>query len=56
MKDAKENSVQWTDWNSNRERIKFDKLDKHSSSTKIISLLLIIINASCQESAPTIHV
>jgi len=41
MKDVKENSVQWTDWGSNREYF------KHSSSTK----LLIIINASYQENA-----
>jgi len=42
----KENSVQWTDWDSYRECLIFDKVGKYSSSTKIISLLLIIINAS----------
>jgi len=25
MKDVKENSVQWTDWDSNRDYLKFDK-------------------------------
>jgi len=55
MKDVKENSVQWTDWDSNRECLKFDKVSKHSSSTKII--LLIFINASYQENAlPAIHI
>jgi len=29
MKDVKENSVQWTDWGSNRECLKFDKVGKH---------------------------
>ena len=33
MKDVKENSVQWTGWDSNRECLKFDKVGKHSSST-----------------------
>jgi len=28
MKDEKENLVQWTDWDSNRERLKFDKVGK----------------------------
>jgi len=55
MKYAKENSVQWTDWDSNRERLKFDEVGKHSSSTKII--LLLIISASYQENAlPAIHI
>jgi len=36
MKDVKEHSVQWTHWDSNRECLKFDKVGKHSSSTKII--------------------
>jgi len=36
MKDVKENSVQWTDWDSNRECLKFDKVGTHTSSTKII--------------------
>jgi len=31
MKDLKENSIQWTDWDSNRECLKFDKEVKHSS-------------------------
>jgi len=26
MKDVKENSVQWTDWDSNLECLKFDKV------------------------------
>jgi len=34
MNDVKENSVQWTDWGSNRECLKFDKVGKYSSSTK----------------------
>jgi len=38
MKDVKENSVQWTDWDSNRECLKFDKVGAHSSSTKIIAV------------------
>jgi len=38
MKDVKENSVQWTDWDSNRECLKFDKVGKHLSSTKIIAV------------------
>jgi len=46
MKNAKENSVQWTDRDSNRECLKSDKVGKHSSSTKIIT---VIINASYQE-------
>ena len=29
MKDVKENSVQWKDWDSNRECFKFDKVGKH---------------------------
>jgi len=37
MKDVKENSVQWTDWDSNRECLKFNKVDKHSSSTKVVT-------------------
>jgi len=37
MKDAKEYSVQGTDWDSNCECLKFDKVGKHSSSTKIIT-------------------
>jgi len=37
MKDVKENSFQWTDWDSNRECLKFDKVGKHSSSTKVIT-------------------
>ena len=35
MKDVKENSVQWIDWNSNRECFEFEKVGKPSSSTKI---------------------
>jgi len=58
MKDVKENSVQWTDWDSNRECLKFDKVGKHSNSTKIISLLLNnYINESYHEGAlPAIHI
>jgi len=37
MKEVKENLVQWTDWDSKRGRRKFDKVGKHSSSTKIIT-------------------
>jgi len=37
MKDVKENSVQWTDRDSNPECLKFDKVVKHSSSTEIIT-------------------
>jgi len=37
MKDVNEYSVQRTDWDSNRECLKFDKVGKHSSSTKIIT-------------------
>ena len=48
MKDVKKNnSVQWTDWDSNRECLKFDKVVKHSSSTEIITANNI--NASYQE-------
>jgi len=28
MKDVTENSLQWTDWDSNHERLKFDKVVK----------------------------
>jgi len=38
MKDVKENSVQWAHWDSNPECLKFDKVGKHSSSTKIITI------------------
>jgi len=38
MKDVKENSVQWTDWDSHRECLNFNKVGKHSSSTKIITV------------------
>jgi len=40
MKDVKENPVQWTEWDSNGECLKFefDKVGKHSSSTKIITI------------------
>ena len=37
MKDVKDNSVQWTDWDSDRECLKFNKVGKHLSSTKIIT-------------------
>jgi len=37
MKDVKENSVHWTDWDSNRECLKFDKVVNHPSSTEIIT-------------------
>jgi len=36
IKDLKENSVQWTDWDSSRECLKFHEVGTHSSSTKII--------------------
>jgi len=29
MKDVKENSVRWADWDSNRECLNFDKVGKH---------------------------
>jgi len=35
MKDVKEYSDKWTDWDSNRECLKFDKVGKPSSSTII---------------------
>jgi len=35
MKDVKEYSVRWTHWDSNCECLKFDKVDKPSSSTII---------------------
>jgi len=35
MKDVKKYSVKWTHWDSNRERLKFDKVDKPASSTII---------------------
>jgi len=54
-KDVKENSVQWTNWDSNQECLKFDKVGKPSSSTKISTA--IITNASYQENAlPAIHI
>ena len=37
MEDVTENSVQWTDWDSNRECLKFHKVVKHSSLTEIIT-------------------
>jgi len=33
MKDVKEILVQWTNWDSNRERLKIDKVGRRSSST-----------------------
>jgi len=39
MKDAKETSIQWTDWDSNPECLKFDEVSKHSNSTKIITAI-----------------
>jgi len=55
MNDVKENSVQWTDCDSNRECLKFDKAGKHSSSTKIITVNFI--SASYRENAlPAIHI
>jgi len=42
MKDVKENSVQWTDWDDNRKCHKFDKVGKHSISTK-----MVIANYQC---------
>jgi len=57
VKDVKEISVQGTDWDSNRECRKFDKIGKHSISTKVITVLLIIIIASYQENAlSAIHI
>jgi len=49
MKDVKESIVQWTDWDSNRECLKFDKVGKHSSSTNIITAnnYQCIISAKC---------
>jgi len=35
VKDVKEYSVKWTDWDSNRECLKFDKVGKPSSSAII---------------------
>jgi len=40
-----------TDWDSNRECLKIDKVVKHSSSTEIIAANNYIINASHQENA-----
>ena len=37
MEDVTKNSVQWTDWDSNRECLKFHKVVKHSSLTEIIT-------------------
>jgi len=37
IKDVKENPVQWTHWDSNRECLKFDKVGKHSSSANKIT-------------------
>jgi len=52
MKDVKENSVQWKDWDSNRECLKFDKVRKHSSSTKILTVnnYQCIISGKCTAS------
>jgi len=54
MKDVKEDSVQWTDWDNNHECLKCDKVGKHSSSTKIITVLLnnykCIISGKCTAS------
>jgi len=56
MKDVKEESVQWTDWDSNRECHKF-KVVKHSSSAEIITANNNYINASYQENAlPAIRI
>ena len=56
MKDVKESAVQWTDWDSNRGCLKFDKVVRHSSSTEIIAANNII-NVSYQENAmPAIHI
>jgi len=55
INDVKENSVQWTHRDSNRECLKFDKVGKHSSSTKIITANNI--NASYQQNAlPAINI
>jgi len=35
MKDVKEHSVKWTQWDSNRKCLKFDKVGKPSSSAII---------------------
>jgi len=52
MKGANENLVQWSDWDSNRESLKFDKVGKHSSSTKIITVnnYQCIISGKCAPS------
>jgi len=48
----KENSVQWTDWDSNREFIKFDKVVKHSRSAELtaVSNFQCIISGKCTAS------
>jgi len=50
MKDVKDNLVQWTDWESNRECLEFDKVNKHSSTTKIIIANRCIISQKCTTS------
>jgi len=52
MKDLKANSVRWADWDINRECPKFDKVGKHSSSTKIITVnnYQCIITGNCTAS------
>jgi len=52
MKDVKENSIHWTDWDSNRECLKFDKLRKHSSLTKLVTANIYhcIISGKCTTS------
>jgi len=55
MKDVKEYSVQGIDWDSNSEYLKFYKVGKHSSSTKIITgnNYYCIISGTC---LPAIHI
>jgi len=55
MKDVKENFFQWTDWDSNRESLKFDKVVKHSSSTEIIAANNYQCNLSRKYSASNSH-
>jgi len=53
MKGVKDNSVQWTDCDSNRECLKFNKVVKHSSSTEIIAAVnyyQCIVSGKCNAS------
>ena len=54
-----ENSVQCKYWDSNHECLKFDKVGKHSSSTKIITVnnyQCIIFNMIKKNPLPAIHI